>query len=249
MNINLEVIPEKSYAGALAEEIVTVLGYAIEEKGYATFSLSGGSTPGKVYRRLSRPPFDKRIDWKKVYFIFGDERFVPKNDSNSNFRMVKETLLSSLEVDENKILGIDTSLSSCSDAAKNYDKLLKDSLDGKLKLDLVLLGLGTDGHTASIFPNSPFADKTLISEDLKTTPLVKECINPSDNSKRITLLPNILFSSNQVFFLVTGQGKNEILKEIAKGNKKVSEIPAKLSFDATAKVTWFADSVAAKDLD
>lgn len=249
MNINLEVIPEKSYAGALAEEIVTVLRYAIEEKGYAIFSLSGGSTPGKVYRRLSRPPFDNRIDWSKVYFIFGDERFVPKDDSNSNYRMVQETLLSSLEVDENKILSFNTSLGTPKEAALDYEKRLKAELQGKLKIDLVLLGIGTDGHTASIFPKSLYADKSLLDEDVINSPIVKDCINPSDNSERLTLLPNILFNSKQIFFLATGQGKNDVLKEITKGDKDISDIPAKLSFYGSAKVTWFADTLAAKDLD
>lgn len=246
--INLEILQEKTFASSIAEEIVTVLNYAIEEKGFATLSLAGGQTPSGIYRRLSRPPYDKQIDWSKVYFIWGDERYVPLDDVNSNYRMVNETLLNNINVDKVKILSVNTTLSSYTEAAKNYSEILKNKLEGNLDFDLVLLGMGSDGHTASIFPNDPLIDDyDPNSFNPEKEDLALGVINPNDSTERITLTPNLIFNAKLVFFIVTGAAKSKMLNEVVSGSKSEKEIPSKLSFKANANVTWFVDSFAGKD--
>ena len=236
--IRTEVHDEKHYPLGVAEEIADVLQSAIDEFGEASIVMSGGRTPSRVYRRLSRPPFDKDIDWANVKVFWGDERWVSHDDDQSNFKMTQETLLKAVPLNPDNIFAVNTTYANAAEGAKEYQERIVKALGEEFQFSLVLLGLGTDGHTASIFPASP------VLKMLDDKEFASAVVHPDDGTERITLHPNVLFSANQVFFLVTGEGKAGMVDEVLHGEKTVKEIPAKLCHQATVPITWFLDSAA-----
>lgn len=242
MDEKLEVIEPKSFSEAVADEIVACVQEAISERGRASLSLAGGSTPGAVYRVLGRPPRVNEIDWSKVHIYWGDERWVPHDDMQSNFKMVQETLLSNLPKPGPKVNAVNTSLSSAEESAVAYAKTIAQNEKGASVpiLDIVLLGIGEDGHTASIFPNS-----SVVSASGTIAHAVK---HPSDGGYRVTLSPDVLFSARKILFIVNGDSKAPIMKRVLKGSESEIEIPAKLYRKAKERVTFFLDCTAAKEL-
>jgi 6-phosphogluconolactonase len=205
--------------------------------GSFRIALSGGSTPKLLYRELAT--FGARIAWERVAFYWGDERFVPHDDPRSNYRMARETMLDSVPVDPAKVHPIPTDGDPQS-AAIRYERLLKqaygaDRLGPRPLFDLVLLGLGEDGHTASLFPGSPLLTETEHWVAAATVLSVEPRIT-------LTFLP--LESSRAILFLVTGEEKARAVQRMLAGDRALPA--ARLA--TRDEVIWFLDSAAASML-
>lgn len=235
---SIEIIEQNLFAGAVADEIAAALSECIHDRGSVSLVLAGGSSPAAIYRALSRPPRVDEVDWQKVKIFFGDERWVGHEDAQSNCRMVSETLLSSLPSPGPSFYPIQTNLGSVQSGANAYSDTIRTAL--KLgpkelpKFDIVLLGIGENGHTASLFPG----DKAISEREALAVAVVLE------DSQRISLSPHALFSAERVFFIVSGQSKAEVIKQILEGSDSPEKFPARLFTEAKGKVTFFLDSAA-----
>lgn len=238
---SLEIIEPKLFSSAVADEIVASVNEAISERGRATIALSGGSTPGAIYRLLAMPPRVDEIDWSKVALYWGDERWVSQDDNQSNYRMVQETLLSQLGERQPKVYPVDTSLDSPEATAAAYESLIRETEKCKAgampEFDLMLLGMGEDGHTASIFPDSPvFESETGICFAAK---------HPTDGTMRISLSPQAVMAARQILFIVKGESKAEMVERVLRGNEGEKALPSSIYRRAESRVSWFLDSGAA----
>lgn len=202
--------------------------------GTFRIALSGGSTPKLLYRRLAT--FGDRIAWKRLEFYWGDERFVPHDDPRSNDRMARQAMLDAVPVDPAKVHPIPTDGDPQS-AAIRYEQLLRqaygaDRLGPRPLFDLVLLGLGEDGHTASLFPGSPLLNE----RERWVAAALDEAAEP-----RITLTFPPLESSSAILFLVTGKEKAPAVQRVLAGDRA---LPA-AQLAARGEAIWFLDSAAA----
>jgi 6-phosphogluconolactonase len=237
----VEVIEPRNFAGDVADELVSLIGEAIADRGVCRIALSGGTTPGVVYRALGHPPRVNEVAWDKVVLFWGDERYVSHEDTQSNYNMVRETMLAGLRV-QPQVHPVPTDLANPEDAAKQYEAVLREELGGgDSTFDIVLLGLGDDGHTASLFPHS-----ALLHEGADRWVAVS--INPKDDTTRITIMPRALMAGRRIMFLVSGQSKADVAHRVVKGVGSVDEYPALLFREVAEKVTWYLDSGAARKL-
>lgn len=238
----IEQVEPKLFAATVADEITACITDVLADKPKCSLVLAGGSTPAAVYRALSVPPRNEQIDWKRVQLFWGDERWVPHTDNQSNFKMVQETLLSKLGTNRPEVYGVDTALGSTELGAKAYAKAILSACGGssvaELKFDLVLLGMGEDGHTASIFPGAEIPEGQICFA----------ATNPHDHTKRLSLTPAALFSARRIIFIVNGENKAGMLKRIFAKEGDTLELPARHYESAAERVTWFIDTGAAKEL-
>ncbi|RMG42944.1 MAG: 6-phosphogluconolactonase [Candidatus Dadabacteria bacterium] len=240
MASSIEVIDTKSFPGVVADEIVLSIQEAIDDHGTCLVSLAGGKTPANVYRLLSRPPRVNDVEWSKVVLFLGDERWVAADDIQSNQRMVRETLLSNLsEQQQPEFVTVNTSLATPDEGASDYSDKLKQVFTsyGRDKLDLVLLGVGEDGHFASVFPGSPLLNGNAAG-------LAASAQAPDKKSWRVTLTPEVLFSASRILFIVSGGNKADVLKSVLEEDGNISVLPARAYRQAKGSVTWFVDSEA-----
>lgn len=245
MATNIEVYEPKLFSGAVADEIIACVNDAITERGRCRISLAGGSTPGAIYRMLSQPPRVSDLDWPKVELYWGDERWVPRTDNQSNYKMVQETLLTHLPAPGPKVYGVETDLASPEAGAEAYAATLRKSFGlqaGQQPVfDLVLLGVGEDGHTASLFPHSAAIHQSgLIAAPVK---------HPVDGGFRITLLPDVLFAARKILFIVKGEEKAEVLQRVIEGSESLDLLPSKLYKQAEERVSFLLDSRASSALN
>ena len=224
---------------ALARGVAQWLLGAVQERGgTCAVCLSGGSTPRRLYELLAVQPIVSRFPWEDVHWFWGDERFVPEDHPDSNFRMVDEALLSIAPVARENIHAIATEGLSLEEAAADYERVLKnfygeDRLDaGRPLFDVMLLGLGEDGHTASLFPGTA----ALEERQRWVVP-----IEPHGRERRISLTYPALDSSRTVAFLVAGAGKRDILARVLAGDPS---LPA-ARMRPVGETMWFADRAAA----
>lgn len=237
----IEVIEPRNFAGDVADELVSLIGEAIADRGVCRISLSGGTTPGVVYRALGHPPRVNEVAWDKVVLFWGDERYVSHEDTQSNCNMVRETMLAGLRV-QPRVHPVPTDSPNPEDAARQYEATLREEFGGgEPAFDIVLLGLGDDGHTASLFPQSP-----LLHEGAERWVAVST--NPKDDTTRITILPRALMAGRRIMFLVSGQAKADIAHRVIKGIGSVDDYPALLFREVADKVTWYLDSGAARKI-
>jgi len=241
----IEVVEEKLLAAAVADEIIASVNDSLEEQPRCSLVLSGGRTPGAIFRTLSRPPRVSEIEWDKVHIYWGDERWVDSEDDQSNFKMARETLLTNLTSPAPTYTHVDTSASSPQKGAENYAAEIK-KIEGlnngeTPSFDIVLLGLGTDGHVASLFPDSDTNGKAG-EICLAVSPLSVE-------GTRVSLSADALFSAKKIMFIVRGESKAEIVKRVIEGDDSPDVLPARHFTDAKGRVTWFLDSAAASLLE
>jgi len=204
-------------------------------------ALSGGSTPRALYQLLVDPnePFREQIAWDKTHFFFTDERHVPPDHPDSNYRMVNEAMFSRVSIPQQNIHRIPAENPVAEDAAKAYENDLRNFFGEAIPaFDLIFLGLGEEGHTASIFPGSEVLSET---ERLVAAPFVEKL-----NSYRITLTLPVLNNGKSVVFLVTGASKAEILREVIKTDKKPDLCPAQAISPTNGAVSWLVDKAAAR---
>lgn len=220
----------------LADYIIKIAEMSIEENDRFNFVLTGGNSPKELYHYLATE-CQHRIDWEKVYFFFGDERNVPANDENYNGLMAKKALLDPLNIKENHVFYVDTTLAP-EEAAKAYKKAIDEHFQGEqIEFDLVLLGMGDDAHTASIFP---FTD--LVSNHKAT---VSSVYVEKLNAHRISLTAPLINQADHVVFLVFGENKAEALKHVIEDeDKDYNTYPSQLINPIDGKLTWFVDEAA-----
>jgi 6-phosphogluconolactonase len=204
--------------------------------GQFSICVSGGRTPKLFYQILARPPYLERFPWRRVHWFWGDERFVPPSHRESNYRMVREVMLDSVPVAPKNIHPIQTTLDTPAATADDYQRKLwrfygsRKFVPGKALFDIVLLGVGEDGHTASLFPQSPVLEET----KRWVAPVIGFRSEP-----RITLTLPALRSSGHVAFLVFGAGKRKVVSRIFSG----ADLPAsRVRSDGT--IHWFLDEAA-----
>ena len=242
---NIEIVEPKLFSGVVADELIASISDAISDHGKCSLVLSGGKTPGEIYRTMALPPRVEEVDWSKLILYWGDERFVPQHDVQSNFQTVKETLLALLPEDGPTVHPIDTALKSAAAAAEAYEKSIRSAEKiGAQDLpvfDLVMLGVGEDGHIASIFPGSPMIKKP-------TGKLCSAATAPDGEIERISLTPEAIFAAKKILIIVRGESKADIVQQVLRGSESEVNMPAMLYKRGGAKVTWFLDSAAAKKL-
>ena len=225
---------------AAALFIIETADKAIEENGRFVISLSGGHTPAQLFTLLSTPPYCTQMQWKKTFVFWGDERCVPSNDEQNNAHMAKSLLLEKVDMPAANIFPVAVDLPPAK-AALDYEKKIKDFFGEDLpRFDVTLLGLGEDGHTASIFPGN----KMLGWE----SGLVKEVYQDEQKMFRISMTPYLLNLSHNILFLVTGNAKAEILEKVLAGAYQPGKYPAQLIKPSDGKLLWFIDKESASVL-
>lgn len=234
----LTVLPDfEALAGRAAawflERVLTVA-------GPVSVCLSGGSTPRRLYQMLARAPYRNRMPWQRIHWFWGDERFVPSNDARSNYRMVREALLDRIAAPLGSVHPIPTDGVTLAAAVTAYERELKQfygaealSPDRPL-FEVTLLGLGEDGHTASLLPGTPVLEESSrwVAAVVGVTP-----------EARITLTYPALESSRDVAFLVSGAAKRQILARIRRGP---ADVPA-ARIRPVGRLHWFVDRAALPD--
>lgn len=226
---------------ALADYFVDQASQAVAARGRFVVALSGGSSPKKLYELLASPAYRERVEWDKAYFFFGDERNVPQTSPDSNYLMAKTALFDPLAIRPAQVFAIDTALAPA-EAAAQYGVDVEEFFgEKKAKFDLVLLGLGDNAHTASLFPHTPVLhDKTVG---------VKDVWLPEQQVFRITFTAPLINQARAVAFLVYGAGKAEAVHQILDLPRDIENYPAQLiELDGKA-VDWFLDEAAAAQLE
>jgi 6-phosphogluconolactonase len=217
---------------------------AIGTRGRAAVALSGGSTPRATYALLAR---DAKIDWTRVDVFFVDERAVPPSSDRSNYRMVKEALLDPAKIPEDRVHRMRAESMDRDDAAREYEALLRRHVRQELSstsaaedptpsLDLIVLGVGDDGHTASLFPGRPEVDVT--------SHLVVAVPSHRGLEPRLTFTPPIIEAARHVMILALGKGKNDPLERVWRVAGDVHETPARIIRGVRGAVSWIIDRAA-----
>ena len=229
---------------ALAERVASISEKAIAARGRFVVCLAGGNTPRAAYELMTTQEYTNLIDWQNAYVFWGDERCVPPESPESNARMVRETLLNFVPVPVNHINRIHGELEP-EIAAQEYEKILRGFFRNragseKPRFDLVLLGMGVDGHTASLFPGTP-----VLSEQ---TRLVAAQYIRSLNTWRVTLTPPALNAAANVIFLVAGSEKADTVKSVIEGPEIPNQLPSQLIKPENGNLLWLLDEAAASRL-
>lgn len=228
---------------AAADEVLRAATHAVAERGRFTIALSGGSTPKNMYTLIAANA-DATLPWDRMFFFFGDERHVPPDDPESNYRMANESLLAKVPVPPANIFRIPAENPDADAAAAIYEETLRKffaSAPGEFpRFDLILLGIGPDGHTASLFPETAALQE-------KTRLVVANWVEKL-NTSRITLTLPVLNHARCVAFLVSGIDKAAALHEVLEGKAPGEKYPSKLVQPSEGKLIWFVDRAAASQL-
>ena len=236
---NLTIVrDDRALARAVAERFASAGREAIVRHGRFDIALAGGSTPKAAYTLLASS-FGDALDWARVRFFFGDERCVPPDDDESNYKMAKTTMLDALAiagVNVFRMRGEDDPPS----AARAYADILRRELGPAPAFDLVLLGMGPDGHTASLFPGT---DPTIDDAALVRAPFVEKF-----GTYRITLTPRVLNAARAVDVATAGPAKAAALAAVLQGPREPVRYPIQILAPDPGSLTWLVDEAAAKDL-
>lgn len=231
----IKVLPDPAaLASEAADRIVMAAAEAMDTHGTFSIALSGGSTPRPAYELLAQEPRRSQLDWEKVALFFGDERCVPPDHAQSNYRMAHEALISRVPIPAGNVFRMRGELDP-NEAAIEYGQTLK-SRFGDAGLDLILLGLGPDGHTASLFPGT---------EALRE--MHHRCVAnfvAKLKSWRLTLTAPWINRSRSVVFMVAGADKAKTVSEILEGPRDPDRLPAQL-IEPAGRLAWLLDSAAA----
>ena len=223
---------------AAAEHFVDLARQAVADRGRFAVALSGGSTPKSLYALLATEEFLRRVDWPRVHVFWGDERCVPPDHVDSSYRMAKEILLDHVPLPSEQVYRIRGEIEPAL-AAAEYDSLLHDffgEVSGP-RFDLLLLGMGDDGHTASLFPNT-----AALNERERW---VVENYVEAKHMWRITLSPPTINAAANIAFLVSGAEKAERLRQVLKGDYQPHLLPAQIVKPVNGHLLWFVDEAAA----
>jgi 6-phosphogluconolactonase len=222
---------------AMADFVATIAQNTIALNGEFNIALSGGSSPKKLYEMLASPDYSQQIEWSKVNFFFGDERYVPAHDRENNSNMVRSALFDPLDIAESNIFSVDTSLSP-TEAARNYSARIATHFRGKESaFDLILLGLGDNSHTASLFPYTAVLHDQSVS--------VQAVFLQQQNVYRITMTAPMINHARQIAFLVYGQSKAEAVHHVLEDGYDPEKYPAQLIKSEGGNLRWYLDEEAA----
>jgi 6-phosphogluconolactonase len=242
----IKVLPDPA---AIATEAAERIGRAAEEaialSGRFRIGLSGGSTPKALFQLLASDAYRDRIDWSNVEVFFADERCVPPEHPDSNYRMARETLLSKVPVPGDNVYRMRGEVDLPNEAAKEYGQMLKEKFGGPSieeggGLDVILLGMGEDGHTASLFPATAAVNET---KHRCVANYVEK--STTGESWRLTLTAPFINRSREVLILVAGASKAKTLAEVLEGPRDPQRLPIQLIGPIDGKVTWLVDAAAA----
>lgn len=238
---SIQVFTDKaSLTGAAVDLFISLAQRSILERGAFSVALSGGSTPKALYTRLADPGLQDQLAWADIHLFFGDERYVLPDHPESNFRMVKEALLSRVEIPGENIHRVKTEM-DVRLAAFDYEEQLRAHFsDPWPRFDLVLLGMGADGHTASLFP-----DTAGLNEEHRW--FIANQV-PAQDAWRLTLTKNALNAGRQIVVLVSGLSKADMLSEVLTGPKEPMHKPVQLISPVQGEMTWLIDRDAASQL-
>jgi 6-phosphogluconolactonase len=236
-NKNIHAYPSKEkLVTATAALVADCIEQAIQQNGLCNMALSGGSTPGGVFSLLASSPYRDRVDWCRLHLFWGDERMVPPEHQGSNFRMVQETLLDHIKIPDENVHRIRGEIAP-EEAAAEYAELLHTHFKADLPcFDLILLGLGEDGHTASLFPETD-----AVEEYEKHAVAV---FVPKLSAWRVTLTLPVFNAARKVLFLVSGKSKSEIVQRIMSNKQPDKELPATMVNPQNGEIHWMLDSEA-----
>jgi 6-phosphogluconolactonase len=238
MTTEVKVVDDlEQLAKTAAEYIIDQCHKAISLNNRFSIALSGGSTPKPLFELLTKSGYRERIDWSKVHIFWGDERCVPPEDSESNYRMARETLLDHVLLPPDHVYRIRGEADPAAAAAEYEQQVTAFFGDSEPRLDLILLGMGDDGHTASLFPGTPALDET------------QRWVIPNyvEGKKmwRITFTVRAINAARNVVFLVSGSGKAERLREVLRGPRQPHQLPSQLVNPTDGDLTWLVDKAAA----
>src|SRR5438128_10000791 len=227
-------------ATAAAQTIASIAGEAVSARGRFTVALSGGATPRETYMRLAQPPYGEGLPWNRTFVFFSDERCVPRDHPESNYRMAQETLLGKVAIPANQVFPISCDDGADSDAAAaDYARALSQVFGlrrGELpRFDLILLGVGIDGHTGSLFPGSPALKEVF-------RPVVAVHAAAAAIPERITLTYPVLNHAAHVIFLAAGAEKTKVVRSALKEGVL---LPAGMVRPANGRLVWMLDRAAA----
>lgn len=233
--IEVKIMPDPKKVAKAAARLIKRL---TTEGGQKEFhiALSGGTTPALLYKRLAKK-FQDQIPWQKLHFWWGDERMVDADSTESNYRMARQTLLSKIPADNSQIHPLNGGTDDNALESERYAAEIAGKLPNKNQLpcfDLILLGLGEDGHTASIFPG----DLHLFESD-EICSVVK---HPESGQQRITLNGKIINNAKNIFILVTGVSKAQVVSDIMNNREEALKFPAYHVIPEHGKLVWIIDS-------
>ena len=242
---DIQIVNTAYLSRKATEIIVHYIKETLELRNLFTLVLSGGSTPRKTYELLaSDETLRAQIPWERIHFFWGDERHVSPDHLESNFRMANEVMLSRVPVPRKNIHRIKSEIPDARNAAAQYEKEIRTFFKlkrGQLpRFDCVLLGMGTDGHTASLFPKTE-----ALNEESRL--VVATCVEQFQ-THRITLTLPVLNNADSIMFIVSGQEKAAIFKEVIEGKKKSALLPAQLIKPKHGNLLWLLDKAAASQL-
>jgi 6-phosphogluconolactonase len=234
-------------AAAAADYFVALAAESIAARGQFAVALSGGSTPRAMHRLMASPPLISRVDWPRVFVFFGDERCVSPDDAQSNYRMARETLLDLVPIPPANVHRMHGELPP-TEAAAHYETLLRTFFSSSgsagaptaATFDLVFLGMGDDGHTASLFPGTAAIQETqrwVVAHHVAKVGMW-----------RITLTPPAIDAARHVAFLVAGAAKAERLRDVIEGPRRPDVLPSQIIQPRPGELHWFVDQAAASDL-
>ncbi|HSK38456.1 MAG TPA: 6-phosphogluconolactonase [Arenibaculum sp.] len=238
---------EEQLAEAAAEHFVDQASEAFERQGRFCVALSGGKTPRAAYTLIARPPYVQQVDWQRVFIFFDDERCLPPEHPDSNYRMARESLLDRVDIPKENIYRMRGEIAR-EDAAREYDERIRSFFGmtapgaGDQKLfDLAFMGIGPDGHTASLFPGDP----ALEIEDRWAAAVIHRG-PPAPLVDRITLTRPAYRRTRQMTFLVSGAEKSAVLRQILQPEPgiEMSELPAAQVWAENDNVLWLVDTPA-----
>jgi 6-phosphogluconolactonase len=225
-----------------AQYVVRVATESIASHRRFTIALSGGSTPKKLYTLLGEEPYRSQIDWSLVDIFWSDERCVPPDDKESNYWLAQQVLLSKISLPANQIHRMPADQTDRNAASYAYTLEMQQTFgsDGVPAFDLIQLGMGPEGHTASLFPHQPS-----LHEQQR---LVMPVSVPKPPPDRLTFTPRLLNAAKHVLFLVTGTEKQDAVRNVLEGDYQPDEYPAQIVQPAKGEVTWMLDTAAAEKL-
>jgi 6-phosphogluconolactonase len=246
-NLNIET-DAATLAAAAATRLAVLLRDACQRHGTAHLCLTGGQTPRDTYLRLSRAAPGDSVDWNRVHLFWGDERLVPPDHEDSNFGMADAALILPAAIPSRNIHRIHGELPDAEQAARDYERTLERfARPGRPRFDVVLLGLGADGHIASLFPHSPLLQAGPVASTSPTS-LVAGVWVPSLQRWRITLTPRALLDAEAIVMLTAGATKAAAVQAVLQGRDDVAQWPAQLLRQAGDRVEWWMDGAAASRL-
>jgi 6-phosphogluconolactonase len=227
-----------------ATRFVDLAASAVAERGRFMVALSGGSTPKALFELLATEEWRSRVEWEHVHLFWGDERFVPRDHQDSNFRMANEALISHVDIPKSNVHRVPTESGEPDEVAEIYEQTLRDVFGlgaGETPVfDLVHLGLGDDGHTASMFPGTNAMHET---ERLVIAVWVEKF-----SSNRITMTPVVFAAAREVQFLVAGGSKVDVVPQVIRGPYEPDRLPSQTVKPREGTLRWLLDRDAAAGL-